>query len=160
VESARVALIGFGHGGELFHAPFLASTPGLRLAAIVTTDKGRRARASRNYPDATLLGSPEEVWAERDELELVVVSTPNSSHVELARAALDAGLAVVVDKPLAPSAAEARMLVELAAARGLLLTVFQNRRWDGDFLTVRGLLDSGELGRVIRFESRYERWRP
>src|SRR5205085_7208722 len=106
------------------------------------------------------LATADEVWARSGELELVVVATPNRAHAPLALAALEAGLAVVVDKPLATTAAEGRALVDEAERRGLLLTVFQNRRWDGDFLTLRGLLKRGELGRVYRFESRFERWRP
>jgi predicted dehydrogenase len=90
----------------------------------------------------------------------VIVCTPNSGHVPLATTALQGGLSVVVDKPLAATAADGRALADLAAERGLLLTVFQNRRWDGDFLTLRGLLEADALGPVVRFESRYERWRP
>ena len=157
---ARVALIGFGLGGAVFHAPYIASTAGLSLAAVVTGNPERRAHAEREYPQAVVLGSAEELWAHGGDLDLVVVATPNVSHASLALAALDAGLAVVVDKPLAPTAAEARRLVAAARERGKLLTVYHNRRWDGDFLTLRGLIDNGELGRVLRFESRYERWRP
>jgi predicted dehydrogenase len=107
-----------------------------------------------------LLGSADEVWGRARELDLAVVASPNRFHVPLARAAAAAGLAVVVDKPLAASAAEARELVHEARERGVLLTVFQNRRWDGDYLTIRQLLEAGELGAVARFESRFERWRP
>jgi predicted dehydrogenase len=89
-----------------------------------------------------------------------VIATPNRSHLPLGLAALEAGLAVVIDKPLALNAAEARSLLDAAAERGLMLTAFQNRRWDGDFLTLRRLLGANELGRVHRFESRFERWRP
>jgi scyllo-inositol 2-dehydrogenase (NADP+) len=158
-QPARVALIGFGLGGAVFHAPYIAAAAGLSLAAIVTGNPGRRAQAEREYPHAMVLGSAEELWARGGDFDLVVVATPNASHVPLTLAALDAGLAVVVDKPLAPSAAEARRLVGAAREREKLLTVFHNRRWDGDFLTLRGLIESGELGAVLRFESRYERWR-
>jgi scyllo-inositol 2-dehydrogenase (NADP+) len=157
---ARVALIGFGLGGAVFHAPYIAATAGLSLAAIVTGNPERRAHAEREYPQAVVLGSADEVWARAGDFDLVVVATPNVSHVPLTLAALDAGSAVVVDKPLAPSAAEARRLVAAARKQGKLLTVYHNRRWDGDFLTLRGLIEAGELGRVLRFESRYERWRP
>jgi predicted dehydrogenase len=159
----RVALLGYGLAGAVFHAPLIAAVDGLELAAIVTGDPERRARAERDHPQAALLDSADEVWNRADALELVVVATPNSSHVSLAEAAIDAGLAVVVDKPLAASAADGRALLRAARDRGVMLTVFQNRRWDGDFLTVRELLGSegaGGLGEVLRFESRYERWRP
>jgi predicted dehydrogenase len=156
----RVALLGYGLAGAVFHAPLIASVEGLELAAIVTHDEERRARARRDHPNAALLGSPEEVWERVGDLDLVVVAAANRAHVPLARSSIEAGLAVVVDKPLAASAGEGRSLVRDARERGVMLTVFQNRRWDGDFLTVRGLLEEGPLGEVARFESRFERWRP
>jgi predicted dehydrogenase len=156
----RVALLGYGLAGAVFHAPLIAAVDGLELAAIVTGNEERRSRARRDHPEAVLLGSAEEVWKRAGELDLVVVASPNRFHVPLARAAFGADLAVVVDKPLAASADEARALVRESRERGVLLTVFQNRRWDGDFLTVRQLLGSGQLGTVARFESRFERWRP
>jgi scyllo-inositol 2-dehydrogenase (NADP+) len=156
----RVALLGYGLAGAIFHAPLIAAVEGLELAAIVTRDDERSSRARRDHPDAALLSSPEEVWERAADLDLVVVAAANRAHVPLARSSIDAGLAVVVDKPLAPSADEGRSLVRQAHKRGAMLTVFQNRRWDGDFLTVRGLLDEDALGEVARFESRFERWRP
>jgi scyllo-inositol 2-dehydrogenase (NADP+) len=155
-----VALIGYGLAGEVFHAPLIDAVPGLELTAIVTRDDERRRRAAHVHPQAELLDSPEGVWERSDSLELVVIATPNRSHVELALAAIEAGLGVVVDKPLAPHAAGGREVVDAARARGVLLTVFQNRRWDGDFLTVQRLIREDALGRVYRFESRFERWRP
>jgi scyllo-inositol 2-dehydrogenase (NADP+) len=156
----RVGLIGYGLGGAAFHAPLITATAGLRIAAIVTRAAERSARARAEHPQAAVLASAAELWRRAGELDLIVVAAPNRAHVPLALAALQAGLPVVVDKPLAPTAAEARALVAEAERRGLMLTVFQNRRWDGDFLTVQRLLASGELGRVLRFESRFERWRP
>ena len=156
----RVALIGYGLAGSAFHAPFIATMPDFRLAAIVTSDQERRARALRDHPGVSLFESADEIWAKPDEVDLVVVAAPNRAHSPLALAALAAGLPVVVDKPLATTATDARALVDAARERGLLLTVFQNRRWDGDFLTVRRLLAEDALGRVLRFESRFERWRP
>jgi scyllo-inositol 2-dehydrogenase (NADP+) len=156
----RVALLGYGLAGAVFHAPLIAAVEGLELAAIVTRDDERRTRARRDHPNAALLGSPEEVWERAGDLDLVVVAATNRAHVPLARASIEAGLAVVVDKPLAASADEGRALVRDAHERDVMLTVFQNRRWDGDFLTVLGLLDEGALGDVARFESRFERWRP
>ena len=156
----EVALLGYGLAGEVFHAPLIASVPGLRLAVVVTSNPERAARATREHPGVVVLDAAERVWERAGELDLVVVATPNRTHAPLALAALDAGLPVVVDKPMAVDAAEGRELVDRARARGLLLTVFQNRRWDGDLLTVRRLLEEGALGRVWRFESRFERWRP
>jgi scyllo-inositol 2-dehydrogenase (NADP+) len=155
-----VALLGYGLAGAVFHAPLIASVPGLRLAVVVTSNPERAARATREHPGVVVLDAAERVWERAGELDLVVVATPNRTHAPLALAAMDAGLPVVVDKPMAVDAAEGQALVDRARARGLLLTVFQNRRWDGDLLTVRRLLDEGALGRVWRFESRFERWRP
>ncbi|PWR05466.1 oxidoreductase [Micromonospora acroterricola] len=159
-EALRVGLLGYGLAGRVFHAPLIAATPGLRLDAIVTRDPQRREQARQHHPEARLVDDADELWRTPDALDLVVVATPNRQHVPLARAALAAGLPVVVDKPLAPTAADSRALVEEADRRGVPLTVFQNRRWDGDFRTARSLVEQGELGRVLRFESRFERFRP
>jgi len=156
----RVALIGYGLAGAVFHGPLISSTPGMSLATIVTGDPERRARASSDHPDARLLARVDPLWQRAADHDLVVVATPNRSHVPLALATLEAGLPVVIDKPMAPTAEEGRRLVAEAPERDLLLAVFQNRRWDGDFLTVRRLLSEDALGPIVRFESRFERWRP
>jgi len=156
----RVALIGYGVAGEHFHAPLIHAAPGLELAAIVTSDTERAARAGKRYPCAVVHPRPYEIFAEAASYDLVVIASPNASHVQLATSAIDAGLPVVVDKPLATTAADAQRLVDHARAAGRLLTVFQNRRWDGDFLTLQRLMANGDLGDVWRFESRFERWRP
>jgi scyllo-inositol 2-dehydrogenase (NADP+) len=158
MATVRVGLIGFGVGGAVFHAPLIAATPGLSLAAVVTSSPGRQAQVRAAYPGADPVASTDELWT-RD-LDLVVITSPNRTHFPLAMAALSARLPVVVDKPLTPTAAEARALVAAAAEAGVLFTVFQNRRWDGDFRTVSRLVAGGSLGRVGRFESRFERWRP
>jgi len=155
-----VGLVGFGPGGAIFHAPLIAALPAFDLTAIVTSDPERRAQAARTYPAATILRTADDLWQRAADLDLVVIASPNRAHVPQAMAALEAGLAVVVDKPLAATADDARLLIAEAARRGLLLTVFHNRRWDGDFLTVRTLIADGALGDVWRFESRFERWRP
>jgi scyllo-inositol 2-dehydrogenase (NADP+) len=156
--SFRTAVIGYGLAGRTFHSSLIAATEGLDVAAIVTANRERAGQARAEHPGAEVLGSVDELW--RRELDLVVVASVNDSHVPLARAALERGLPVVVDKPLAPAAVEAAALVDFAAERGVLLTVFQNRRWDSDVLTLRRLLADGSLGEVLRFESRFERWRP
>ncbi len=155
----RVGLIGYGAAGAFFHGPLISTTPGLTLDAIVTRNPERQADAHRRHPGARILDTPDALWNPR-EFDVVVVASPNRTHVPFARAAIDAGLAVVVDKPLAPTAAEGRDLVRRAAGRGVLLTVFHNRRWDGDFLTVERLLGAGAFGQPLRFESRFDRWRP
>jgi len=156
----RTALIGYGLGGAAFHAPFLATAPGLTLSAVVTGNPGRRDEVRARYPDAEVIPSVDELLRRAGEFDLAVVTTPNRHHAAHARSALEHGLDVVVDKPFAGSAAEARALVELAEERGRRLVPFHNRRWDGDFRTVGKLLREGALGDVHRFESRFERWRP
>lgn len=153
MDSVRVALIGYGTGGAVFHGPLISATPGLELAAVVTGDPERRAGVRGRYPEAEILDAPDDVWS--GGYDLAVITTPNRQHVPLARAALDAGMPVVLDKPVAPTAAEARSL-----AGGPPVIPFHNRRWDGDFLTIARLARDGALGRVLRFESRFTRWRP
>ncbi len=153
MDSVRVALVGFGTGGAVFHAPLISAVPGLELAAVVTRDPERRSAANARYPAASLLDSADHIRS--GDFDLVVIATPNRFHVPLARAALDAGLPVVVDKPVAVSPAEARSL-----SGGPPVVPFHNRRWDGDFRTVARLIEDGALGRVLRFESRFTRWRP
>ena len=156
----NVALLGYGLAGSVFHAPFIATTPGLRLSVVVTGNDERREQALHDHPNVSVVGTAAEVWERASELDLAVIATPNSTHLPLGLAALEAGLPIVVDKPLALNADQGKELVDAAAARNLMLTAFQNRRWDGDFLTLRGLLKANELGRVLRYESRFERWRP
>jgi scyllo-inositol 2-dehydrogenase (NADP+) len=156
----QVALVGYGSAGETLHARLIAATSGLELAAIVTRDPERHERARQAYPDAQILDSAEDVWQSAASLDLVVVATPNRAHAALAITALEHGLGVVVEKPFAVTAADARSVVALGRDRDRLVTVFQNRRWDGDFLTIRRLIEQGALGQVVRLESRFERWRP
>jgi scyllo-inositol 2-dehydrogenase (NADP+) len=156
----RVALIGFGAAGTYFHAPFIAATPDLRLTTVVTRDPARAAQVRAEYPGVVVRERAADIWAARHEFDLVVVAAPNSAHVPLATESIRAGLPVVVDKPLAVTSAEARALAALARERNVMLTVFQNRRYDGDFQTLGRLLADGILGAPLRFESRFERWRP
>ncbi|HEY8769268.1 MAG TPA: Gfo/Idh/MocA family oxidoreductase [Thermoleophilaceae bacterium] len=159
-EPLRVALAGYGLAGSVFHAPLIAATDGLELRTVVTSNPERAEQVRTLHPGARVVERAEAVFEAADEHDLLVVATPNRSHVPLGLAALEAGLHVVVDKPLATSAADGRRLVEAARERDRLVSVFQNRRFDGDFLTARRLIESGELGDVLRFESRFERWRP
>ncbi|HEV7716884.1 MAG TPA: Gfo/Idh/MocA family oxidoreductase, partial [Steroidobacteraceae bacterium] len=142
----RVALVGYGLGGRAFHAPLIAITPGLRLTTIITANPERRAAAARDFPDARIVDSADEVWANASGHDLVVITTPNRFHVPLARAAVASRLAVVVDKPMAATANEARGLVAEAQRAGVPLTAYHNRRWDGEMLTAGRLIESGELG--------------
>jgi predicted dehydrogenase len=151
--SLRVAIAGFGLAGRVFHAPLIEAVEGLELHAVMTRSAERAAQAAAEHPGVRVAGELDELL---EGIDVLVVATANSSHVELALAGLRSELAVVVDKPLAPTAAEARRLLDA----GGRLTVFQNRRWDGDFLTARRLLTEGALGEPVRLESRFERFRP
>lgn len=153
-------MLGYGLAGAVFHAPLIASVAGMEVAAIVTANSERQARARRDYPTARVLSSADAIFADPQAIDLVVVATPNNSHLSLGLAAIQAGLPVVIDKPFAPTSADASQLIEAASAAGVPLTVFQNRRWDSDFRTLQALLAAGALGEIVRFESRYERYRP
>lgn len=155
----RVVLLGYGLAGAAFHAPLIAATPGMMLSGIVTANPDRAAAARSRYPGARVIPTVDEVFVP-GAADLVVVATPNATHVPLATRALHAGLDVVVDKPIAPTADEARRLQDLADSLRRMITVYQNRRWDTDFLTLQSLLDAGSLGTVRRFESRFETWSP
>jgi scyllo-inositol 2-dehydrogenase (NADP+) len=157
VSSLRAGIAGYGLAGEVFHAPLVDAVDGIDVAGIVTTNAERQARVSSAYPDARVVPDVDELW---DGIDLLVIAAPNRAHVPLGLAAVEHGVALVVDKPLAPNAADGERLIEAAEAASVPLTVFQNRRLDGDFLTLRGLLERGELGAVTRFESRFERFRP
>jgi len=154
-----VGLIGYGLAGSVFHAPLIAATPGLRLAAVVTRDPVRADEVRAKY-DARVVSSVSELLEGAAELGVIVVASPNRFHAEHARAAVHAGVPVVVDKPFAVSVEEGEAVIAAAEQEGVPVTVFHNRRWDGDFRTVRMLVESGRLGTVTRFESRFERWRP
>jgi predicted dehydrogenase len=157
-----VVICGYGLAGRVFHAPLIAATPGLVIRAIITADPERRDQAAADFPQAVLLSHPEELMERLEELDvqLAVVAGANVTHVPLTLAALEHGLHVVVDKPMAPTAASARNIADAAAAANRLVIPFQNRRWDSDFLTAMETVADGRLGAVHRFESRFERFRP
>jgi scyllo-inositol 2-dehydrogenase (NADP+) len=155
-----VALVGFGFGGSMFHAPFIAAEPRLELTSVVTQSPQRQSQVLARYPRTQIYQSVEDLFRDLDDVDLVVISTPNATHAAIAREVLAGGLPVVVDKPVAPSVEEIRDLAALAKATGTAIVPYQNRRFDGDFRTVEALLVSGELGVVHTFESRYERWQP
>lgn len=154
----RVGLIGYGLAGGTFHAPLIGATPGLTLTSVVTANDERRRRVEAEHPNARIVSTVDAMLSSRD-LDLVVVASPNARHFEHAMAALSAGVSVVVDKPFAATAAEGRTLEREGRQRGLAVIPFHNRRWDGDFLTVRRLVGERALGEITRFESRFERWR-
>jgi scyllo-inositol 2-dehydrogenase (NADP+) len=151
----RVGLIGFGLAGQAFHAPVIRGVPGMELACILER-RGNLAR--EKYPEARVARTLEELLSDKT-IQLCVIATPNDSHYELARGCLLAGRDVVVDKPFAPTLRESEELVRLAAERGRLITVYQDRRWDGDFETVKKIVESGRLGKVVEYEARFDRFR-
>lgn len=151
-----VGLIGFGLAGRAFHAQVIRATPGLRLAAIMQRHGNE---AAEKYPDVRVVRSVEELLTIRD-IRLVVIATPNETHAPIARQCLEAGRDVVVDKPFATTLKEAAGLVELARKCERLITVYQNRRYDGDFQAIRQIVSNGTLGRIVRFETNYDRFRP
>jgi predicted dehydrogenase len=152
----RVGLVGFGMGGRVFHAPLLSSVEGLELAAVVERSSDN---AAQRYPGIKTYRSLDAMLKDAS-LGLFVVTTPSGTHFEVARQILEAGKSVVVDKPIAVTSAEVAKLMELAAAHGTQMIPFHNRRWDGDFRTIQKLLDEGSLGRLVHFESVFDRWRP
>src|SRR5215469_5969302 len=151
-----VGLIGFGFAGRTFHAPVISAVDGLRLAAIL---ERHGSEAEQAYPTARVVRSLDELLA-IDSVQLIVIATSNTSHFELAKHCLEAGRHVVVDKPFTTSYAAAAELVSTAQKHQRIITVYQNRRWDGDFLTVQRLLAANQLGRIVLYESHFDRFRP
>lgn len=152
----RLGLLGFGYAGQTFHAPLIAGSGATELVAIATR---QRARAAAAWPDVAIVDDLGGLLAD-PRIEGIVVATPNDTHIALAHTILAAGRHVVVDKPVAPTSAGVSELAAAARDRGVVLAPFHNRRYDGDFLTVRALLDRRALGRVTAFESHFDRFRP
>ncbi|POZ63643.1 oxidoreductase [Chromobacterium alticapitis] len=155
-KTLKAGLLGFGYAGSTFHAPLLLSVDGVELRAVASS-KPERVHAM--LPDVRVHASAEALLAD-PEIQLVVIATPNDSHYPLAEAALRAGKHVVVDKPFTLEAWQAKELIGLARSEQRLLSVFHNRRWDADFLAIKQLLGEGRLGRVVHFESHFDRYRP
>ena len=152
----RVGLVGFGMAGRVFHAPLISSVDGLELSAVVERSSDK---AAERYPGITTYRSVEDLLTDSS-VKLVVVATPNATHYDLALQALEAGKNVVVDKPVALTSAEIIPPMELAGGVGLHFIPFHNRRWDSDFQTIKKVLHEDSLGRLVHFESNFDRWRP
>ncbi|URQ61828.1 oxidoreductase [Pantoea alhagi] len=152
----NVVLIGYGFAGKTFHAPLISATAGLNLYAIASSDA---AKVHADFPGMRVIAEPQQAIA-HPEIDLVVIASPNTTHAPLARQALEAGKHVVVDKPFTLDMQEARELIALAQEKGLLLSVFHNRRWDSDYLGVRQAIEQGQVGHVVQFESHIDRFRP
>ena len=155
-DAVRVGLCGYGLSGRIFHAPLIKAVPSLELALVASSDPGK---VLADHPGMAVASDPFEAVTS-EQVDLVAIATPNESHAPLARAALMAGKHVVIDKPFAVDLAEARDLSALASRNGLLLSVFHNRRWDSDFLTVQRAVEDGLIGEVTHFESHFDRFRP
>jgi predicted dehydrogenase len=158
MEPVRIGLVGYGFGGRYFHAPLIASATECEFVGVVTTSPERRALIAQEHPGLAVFDALDDLAAAG--AEAVSISTPAGTHSELTDQAIELGLSVVCDKPFALDPEAARRSVDLAAAREVTLSPYQNRRWDSDFLTVRSLVDDGTLGEVRRFESRFERYAP
>jgi scyllo-inositol 2-dehydrogenase (NADP+) len=156
----RTGVVGFGISGGVFHAPLVEADPDYSLDVIVTADPERAAEAARRYPKARVVPTPEALFTLAGDLDLLILGTPPLSHFDLAATAISHGLHVVVDKPFVTTLADGEKLATRAADGGVQLTVFQNRRWDADFLTLHRLVRDGALGEIRTFESRFEWWRP
>lgn len=155
-RTIRTALIGYGFGGAVFHAPFIEAAGGLQLAAVATS---RKEEVQARWPGVRVVADPADIWRDAG-IELVVISTPNATHASLARQALEADKHVVIDKPFVVDPAEGESLIRLARERGRILSVYHNRRFDSDFRTVQRLLGAGMLGDINYYEARYDRFRP
>lgn len=154
-KEINVALIGYGFAGKTFHAPLISAARGLRLCYVASSDA---TKVKKDWPKAEVIGY-DDVFVKPD-VDLIVIATPNTSHFELAQKALNSGKHLVVDKPFTTTVSEAEQLRSLAEKQKRLLSVYQSRRWDSDFLTLRKLLTANRLGDVMYFESRYDRFRP
>ncbi|MVT05008.1 oxidoreductase [Enterobacter sp. 10-1] len=155
-DNIRVAIIGYGYASKTFHAPLIGGTPGMTLAAVSSSDE---SKVRIDWPTVRVVAEPHQLLDDPN-IDLIVIPTPNDTHFPLAKAALDAGKHVVVDKPFTVTLSQARELDAIARSRGQLLSVFHNRRWDSDFLTVKSLINEGLLGEVCYFESHFDRYRP
>ena len=158
MKQINVGLLGFGMAGRIFHGPTICCVEGLRLNKIRETKAPNIALIKERYPETTIVSDTKEILNDAS-IDLVIVATPNVTHYAVAKEVLTAGKHVVIDKPITVTSAEADELIQLAKKSGKLITAYQNRRWDSDFLTVRKVIDSGLLGRLVEFESHYDRFR-
>jgi predicted dehydrogenase len=154
----RTAVIGYGLGGRAFHAAFIAAEPRLQLVAIVTSDATRAAEAAATHPGTAVVSRVEELWALQP--ELVCIASPNRMHVPLALAAIERGCHVVIDKPIATTSREARDVGAIAQRAGVSAVPLLNRRWDAAVLTAQRVLAAGEIGRAVRLQLHFDRYRP
>lgn len=158
MKQINVGLIGFGMAGRLFHGPTITETNGLNLYKIRETKEPNISIIKARYPQAVIVNTTDDILNDTS-VDLVVVATPNTTHHNVAMQVLQAGKHVVVDKPFTVTSEEATNLIDLAASQNKLITVYQNRRWDSDFLTVKRVIDSNLLGNLVEYEAHYDRFR-
>ena len=154
----NVALIGFGVSGQVFHAPTITSVHGLNLKKIYTTSSEKKEKAIKEYQGVEVVNDLNNIWLD-ESIDLVVVATPNNQHYEFAKVALNYGKHVVVEKPFTIESKEAEELIKLAEEKKLVLSVYHNRRWDSDFLTVKKIIHEGKLGNLVEYEAHFDRFR-
>ncbi|MGM1045496.1 scyllo-inositol 2-dehydrogenase (NADP+) [Paenibacillus uliginis N3/975] len=152
----QVGIIGYGLSGSTFHAPLLTSIPDYRIRAVVSSNPDK---VRKDLPSTKVVSHVDELLQD-EEIAVVVVASPNATHFEYAQKAIEAGKHVVVEKPFTVTSEEADTLIRLAQEKGVLLTVYHNRRWDNDFLTVRNLLETGALGKLSVYQVHHNRYRP
>ncbi|MEO5647847.1 MAG: Gfo/Idh/MocA family oxidoreductase [Chitinophagaceae bacterium] len=157
-QQVNVGIIGYGLAGRVFHTPLIAGIPGFRIAKIVTTDPSRMAAVEERYPGTQIVSDADSIFKDEN-ISLVIVASPNEFHYEHSRQALLHNKHVVSDKPFTVTSAEADELIEIARKKKLLLTAFQNRRWDSDFLTIKKLIGSGRLGTIVEAEIHFDRFK-
>lgn len=157
-QTINVGLLGFGMAGRIFHAPFIANVPGLNLKKIKANRLESVELARQRYPKAEVVPLEQDIFNDQS-IDLVVIATANPSHYKLAKAALEAGKHVLVDKPFTITSAEAEELIQLAKQQQKVLTVYQNRRWDSDFKTVQKVVQAQLLGELVEYEAHFDRFR-
>lgn len=154
-QPIRTAIASYGMSGQQFHGPALTVNPHFEVLKILERSKNN---SEKMFPDASIVRSFNEILNSPD-IELVFINTPDVFHFEMAKQALLAGKHIVVEKPVTQKSTQAAELVELGKEKGLVFTVYQNRRWDGDFMTIQKVINSGKLGRLVEFESHFDRYR-
>ncbi|KAB3531114.1 oxidoreductase [Alkaliphilus serpentinus] len=157
-KTIKVGIIGFGLAGKVFHAPIIEDVAGLELTQIYTSNHEAIKHINSTYPNVEVASSPDDIIKD-EEIHLIVVATPNTTHFDYAKRSLLAGKDVVVDKPFTVTSQEADELIEVAKSKGKLLSIHQNRRWDSDFLTVKRILSNKLLGNLVEYEAYYHRFR-
>lgn len=159
MKTLNVGIIGYGLSGRFFHGAIIGATPGFEVKKIVTSDLEKRAQALEDFPSVKVVRAATEVFVD-ESIDLVIIAAPNAKHAELAETAMRSGKHVVVEKPFTVSTEEADYLIAVSKEVGKCITVYHNRRFDSDYRTVKALMATDKLGRIVEYEARYDRFRP